>query len=793
MCVCVCVCVCNSISMCVLHRITRQASGSEVQQLRKEMNDPLKPFGTDPVFVVGKELYNPLLVGREGEFYNMSLSSDDVGATGWPRLFHSRPLEGRPEGFPVLVPTTSDKTGAAKLLGALQEGAFLDPLSREVSIDLVSLNQLANMMSYATAVIHWDDSGSILLKNTHIRTLPVYSASNVMSVLIPLLLILLCVAHVLITDHLPEIFRLVMSRATACCSPGLRYGRMSPRSPSRRKKGMGEVAFDLLTLGILVAALAFSLLAAMSSRMMSLQTSYRVYDTVATPAARFFLRAKEPQDTSASENDPRWMAENDDTGLEEFGSLVHDVRMASAQHATSGILLSCVLIMAVFRAIHLWSFKVELGLFFRVLVEVLPDVVHLLLVMLFAMLGLAAAGNMLLGPEVWTFSSPSKAMYYLFQVFLIGDMGTLLSATNHSQEERIAITAVAMHVFLVMVPVLLCFVFFQFFIAIILEKFYACKVRETEKKSDGPADRPLVDLMERVGFHLHRQGSSPKARSLLRRVVKPVLPSDDDDDDEDDVLRRLRTRMEQDTEEDEILVSLKTKFGHEADGVSKGSITKLNHFGGSIWKMLPGSNEKRARRWAAGDLFEVHKHIQSTLEQVLTLNKAIQETAAMAVTLEAKEVECEWLFQRIAIKELKSIPLPSAKDKTAVALPGQLNSSPIAKKSIPRAPMQTVAFNLDTLPDSLEEHVQAGHHGSILHCWGEPHGSPTVTHGLMAGRRRGSDSPLEHQQSQRKTVRPRNRHNKGRSFESDGAGASSMDRSNRDSTPLKQPRRTTHF
>ena len=691
-----------------LHRVIQRAMEGDASSnnnghhlILEEWNDPLTPFGADPVFQVGKELYNPRLTGREGEFYNMTASSEDVGVTGWPRPFHPRPLEGRAAGFPVVVPTTSDRAGAAKMLGALQEGSFLDPLSRELNIDLVSYNHFANLLSYSSSVVVWDRAGQILLRNTLIRTLPVFSSQSLGdAMIIPLLLALLSVAYLLLSD-LPSIVGSGVRRAAAafsCCSR--RWQRLPGddiSTATRRKFSAMEVAFDILVLGMLVAGLVLNLAASEHCMSLSPQTSYRVYDAPGTPAARYFLRAKQLGDVELQEgiepdgDDRRWMEENDDSGLEAFGGLVHSIRMGSAQYLVSGVILALALVMAMLRSIHLWSFKIELGLVFEVMVKVVPDIAHLMFVMAFAMFGLAAAGNVLLGPELEEVSTPLKSLYFLFQVFLIGDMGALPTVVRDSREDRSAIMDAAAHVFLGVVPMLLCFVFFQFFVAIILEKFYSCKFELSSSGSETTDinDRRLVEAAEVFGLRccIGKGGSIPRTSDLLRRLQQSSPPVADMITEFDvNAIQRMRSSFKHDEEGNQLLSTLKTNFGHEAEDISSKLIKKMNLWGGagqaSIMKMLQGTKKSPG---ASGYLSEVNQHLHLALKQVMILNAAIEEAAAMSEALFAKEIECKWLFKLVAANDMDAIPLSvqSEAKSFSYGLPGQPLALEDRRKSCP--------------------------------------------------------------------------------------------------------------
>jgi hypothetical protein len=64
--------------------------------------DAHHPFGTDPVFNHRSRLYNSMLSGSIGDYYNVSSGATEVAATGLPYAFFTRRLHGHPLGFPVV-------------------------------------------------------------------------------------------------------------------------------------------------------------------------------------------------------------------------------------------------------------------------------------------------------------------------------------------------------------------------------------------------------------------------------------------------------------------------------------------------------------------------------------------------------------------------------------------------------------------------------------------------------------------------------------------------------------------
>jgi hypothetical protein len=64
-----------------------------LKQLFAGAGDLIHPYGVDPVFLRSSSLYNPDLVGREGQWYNISDPSEVPPTTGVPYGYYHRPLK----------------------------------------------------------------------------------------------------------------------------------------------------------------------------------------------------------------------------------------------------------------------------------------------------------------------------------------------------------------------------------------------------------------------------------------------------------------------------------------------------------------------------------------------------------------------------------------------------------------------------------------------------------------------------------------------------------------------------
>jgi len=138
------------------------------------MADPLSPYGSDPVFVSSTTLYNPMLLGREGKFYNLTAGSKDVNVNNFPNGFFPRAMKGMPDGFPVVIPPSSDLFRTAVLHAAISDGNYLDTRTTSLALRLSSYNSKLKTMAYGTAVFSWGAAGSISFTVSPPRTVPAF-------------------------------------------------------------------------------------------------------------------------------------------------------------------------------------------------------------------------------------------------------------------------------------------------------------------------------------------------------------------------------------------------------------------------------------------------------------------------------------------------------------------------------------------------------------------------------------------------------------------------------------------
>ena len=136
------------------------------------MADPLNPYGSDPVFVSDTALYNPKMVDREAEFYNMTSGSKDANIFSSPNGFFHRPMAGMPDGFPVVIPPSTDLYRTAVLHAAMEGGNYLDTRTTSLSLQLSTYNSKLKTMMFGTATFSWRPAGLISYTVSPARTVP---------------------------------------------------------------------------------------------------------------------------------------------------------------------------------------------------------------------------------------------------------------------------------------------------------------------------------------------------------------------------------------------------------------------------------------------------------------------------------------------------------------------------------------------------------------------------------------------------------------------------------------------
>jgi len=124
------------------------------------LTDPLSPFGTDPVFMVSSELYNPAAALREAEFYNTTKFSDDMNFRNAPYGYFPGNISTLPPGFFVVVDSAMDNGRAAQVWKGMSDGAWIDSKTHKMKARLMTVHNDGGM-GMAELNFEWDSAGMI--------------------------------------------------------------------------------------------------------------------------------------------------------------------------------------------------------------------------------------------------------------------------------------------------------------------------------------------------------------------------------------------------------------------------------------------------------------------------------------------------------------------------------------------------------------------------------------------------------------------------------------------------------
>ncbi|KAG2491872.1 hypothetical protein HYH03_009825 [Edaphochlamys debaryana] len=138
--------------------------------LRLSLSGDLGGIGTDPAYNRHSPLYNETL--DPASYYNMTQGSPEMNPVNVPFGFFHQPLEGFPDGYPVLMDTRLSAKRAAEAIQYVKDGGFLSAsLTKSLRAQVVTYNPDAQVFGYWRVDFDWQDSG-VVVGTTRLLGLP---------------------------------------------------------------------------------------------------------------------------------------------------------------------------------------------------------------------------------------------------------------------------------------------------------------------------------------------------------------------------------------------------------------------------------------------------------------------------------------------------------------------------------------------------------------------------------------------------------------------------------------------
>ena len=121
-----------------------------------------EPVGRDPVMVNTSSMYNPYVAAYPHNWYNTSSGAWEMSPTGVPYGFFYEPLEGHPEGYPLLVEINDSQERVSQLWAIIQQGHYLYSVySLTLVVRLAAFNVGMRAIAMWTGSFSWPRSGGI--------------------------------------------------------------------------------------------------------------------------------------------------------------------------------------------------------------------------------------------------------------------------------------------------------------------------------------------------------------------------------------------------------------------------------------------------------------------------------------------------------------------------------------------------------------------------------------------------------------------------------------------------------
>ena len=119
----------------------------------------------------------------------------------------------------------------------------------------------------------------------------------------------------------------------------------------------------------------------------------------------------------------RWGLPNNETGMHDYGQMIETIDRVSQKMALYGGMQGIIILVMIFRMLHLLNFQSQVGTVTRTLFKALPDLGEFAFVLVILMVLYASYGMIVAGANVAQYSNLYDSFYSLFIIIVAGDGG----------------------------------------------------------------------------------------------------------------------------------------------------------------------------------------------------------------------------------------------------------------------------------------------------------------------------------------------------------------------------------
>lgn len=526
------------------------------------LQDRLRPYGSDAAFDFKSAIFNPVISDREGWFYNMTNTSE-VNVRGVPHGFFPRKLEGRQDGFPVVIPTAVDAERAGELFTAIDDGQYIDGKTQLLVVQVVAYNSRLELMSFAEAVFTADPArGAFVFKAMQPQVVWSYAVIDHRTYILAALFALLmwmqaALSRVWLVLLWPWFFILDALQKVVCSPcramrflavgggkgngeqislpkgvnafPWFLQARLPLASFGFRQylrnelkiriAGAGFIMDGLVLVFMMFAYICFNCALIMETKLTG-ASSFEIYQAPQTSLARFFQPAKIMENgtidgavANLTGRPHSWELPDNEDGLTEMARMISSLSTVSELTVFSTAFHVLPLVLAIIRLLSLWSFQAHFGIIALTILKSVPDLLAVMVITSIVIMLLSASAHILMGDIYSELKTPGASLYIMYLFLLTGNLGNFHRAvTSYASSNgglhRGLLSHVSGHMLYVLTAFLISFTLLNFILAVIADAYY------TVQDNIGPR----TGIPEQVGHILRKRRGWRAALSALRAV-----------------------------------------------------------------------------------------------------------------------------------------------------------------------------------------------------------------------------------------------------------------------------------